>query len=383
MIDTVVLNLEWGKDFEIMEGCYRLFSPDVTNFFRPPYAQFGGRKVLKAIRNPTAEDRRTKNYMPRLTLIKAIRHGSIPTILNVEFSAPKIIFNDNFNEITESDFDYLCVQLSRKLYNMGVIVKNDNAIRDAFVSTVHYSKNITLTDYSTAHEVLSEIEKCNYTAHKQLDRQKYRGGGEAVHYYSSKWGLCIYDKLSEFRRSKVSERGLLEKDNYCQLPLFDDRALVTPFQMIRFEARYISRPQIGKSLKEIDITLESITFRHLFSEAIAKKMLKHELGRLRSSYPAINLTDKSSAQLFTELSIQNPQAQIGTVLQALSYRDLISDVGSRDVRKIGNFSSQQWYNLNKKINTLNFDRRKLKSFDIIEEQIDRFIPIRLQVYLEK
>lgn len=128
---------------------------------------------------------------------------------------------------------------------------------------------------------------------------------------------------------------------------------------------------------------ESITLRSLFKENIAQKMLKYELDKLRSTYPAINLTDKKSPQLFTELSIQNPQAQIGTILQALAYRDLLSDTGSRDVRKIGNFSSQQWYNLNRKVNTLNFDRRKLKSFDVIEEQIDKFRPVRLQTYLEK
>lgn len=71
MVDTIVLNLEWRKDFEIMEGCYKLFSPDVTSFFKPPYVQFGARKAVKADRNPTAKDKRNGNYMPRLTLIKA------------------------------------------------------------------------------------------------------------------------------------------------------------------------------------------------------------------------------------------------------------------------------------------------------------------------
>ena len=383
MIDTIVLNLEWRKDFEIMEGCYKLFSPDVANFFKPPYVQFGTRKSVKADRNPTAKDKLNGNYMPRLTLIKAIRRGSIPIILNVEFSAPKIIFNDNFNEVSESDLDYLCVQLGRKLYNMGIIVKDRDTLKNAYVSAIHYAKNITLTDYSTAYEVLSEIEKCNYTTRKQLDRQKYRGGGEAVHFYSSKWGLCVYDKLNEHKRSKVSERGLLEKDNYCQLSLFDDSPLTSPFQMIRFEARYIGRPQIGKSLKEVGVTPESLTLRNLFKESIAKKMLKHELDKLRDTYPAINLSDKKPPQLVMELSVQNPKVHISTVFQALAYKTLIETTGSRDIRKMGNFSSQQWYNLNKKINSLNFTRRKLKSFDLIEEQLEKFIPIRLQRYLDK
>ena len=230
---------------------------------------------------------------------------------------------------------------------------------------------------------MSEIEKCNYTTRKQLDRQKYRGGGEAVHFYSSKWGLCVYDKLNEYTRSKVSERGLLEKDNYCQLSLFDDNPLASPFQMIRFEARYIGRPQIDKALKEVGITPESLTLRQLFKENIAKTMLTHELDKLRDTYPAINLTDKKPPQLLIELSVQNPKVQIGTVLQALAYKTLIEATGSRDIRKMGNFSSQQWHNLNKKINGLNFARRKLKSFDLIEEQLGKFTPVRLQRYLDK
>ena len=84
-----------------------------------------------------------------------------------------------------------------------------------------------------------------------------------------------------------------------------------------------------------------------------------------------------------ELSVQNPHAQIGTVLQAVAYKNLIEATGSRDIRKMGRFSSQQWYNLNKKINNLNFARRKLKSFDVIEEQIEKLIPVRLQRYLDK
>ena len=119
------------------------------------------------------------------------------------------------------------------------------------------------------------------------------------------------------------------------------------------------------------------------SESIAKKMLKHELDKLRDTYPAINLSDKKPPQLVMELSVQNPKVHISTVFQALAYKTLIETTGSRDIRKMGNFSSQQWYNLNKKINSLNFTRRKLKSFDLIEEQLEKFIPIRLQRYLDK
>jgi hypothetical protein len=383
MVDTVVITLEWRKDFELMEGCYKQFATDVTNFFRPPFVQFGTKKAFLVERNPTAKEKASGNYMPRLTLIKAVRRGGVPITLNIEFSAQKVVHNDNFNEITQSDFDYLCVQLHRKLHNIGVIVTGPNTLKDALVSTIHYSKNIPLTDYSTAHAIITDLEKCNYTTHKKSDGQKYINNGEAMHFYSRKWGLCIYDKLKEHAKSKVTEKGLLEKDYYCQLSLFDEKPLANPFEMVRVEARYIGRPQIRKSFKDAGLQTDSLTFRDLFSETVAKKMLQYEIAKLRETYPAISLTDKTAPALLTELSIQNPRTQIGTIMEAVAYKTLLETTGSRDVRNIGNFTSQQWYNLNKKINSLNFARRKIASFDIIESQLQKFEPVKLQRYLDK
>ncbi len=126
-----------------------------------------------------------------------------------------------------------------------------------------------------------------------------------------------------------------------------------------------------------------MTFRDLFNETTAKKMLQYEIAKLRETYPAILLTDKTAPALLTELSIQNPRTQIGTIMEAVAYKTLLETTGSRDVRNIGNFTSQQWYNLNKKINSLNFARRKIASFDIIESQLRKFEPVKLNRYLDK
>lgn len=383
MIDTVVITLEWPKDFELMEDCYKQFATDVTNFFRPPFVQFGTKKAFLVERNPSAKEKADGNYMPRLTLIKAVRRGGVPISLKIEFSAQKIVFNNNFDELTEGEFDYLCVQLQRKLYNIGVVVTDPNTLKDALVNTIHYSKNITLTDRSTAHGVITDLLKCNYTTRKQSDERIYRNNGEAMHFYSSKWGLCIYDKLKEHTKSKVSEKGLLEKDGYCQMSLFDEKPLASPFEMVRVEARYIGRRQIKKSLLEAGLRADALTFRDLFSEKTAKAMLRYEMNKLRETYPTISLSDKTTPALLAELSIQNPRTQIGTIMEAVAYKTLLESTGSRDVRKLGNFTSQQWYNLNRKINQLNFTRRKIASLDIIDSQLEKFTPVKLQRYLDK
>ena len=166
-----------------------------------------------------------------------------------------------------------------------------------------------MTDYSTAHGVIDALSKCNYTTRKKSDGQKYRNNGEAMHFYSSKWGLCIYDKLKEHTKSKVSEKGLLEKDYYCQMSLFDESPLASPFEMVRIEARYIGRRQIKTSLNDAGIQVDSLTFRDLFRESIAKAMLQYEIKKLRETYPVISLLDNISPALLNELSIKNRRRQ--------------------------------------------------------------------------
>jgi len=383
MIDTIVITLEWRKDFEIKPEYYGYFSPNVGNYFHPPYVQFGKIKAVKAVTKVTAQEKKDGIYIPRLTMIKGVRKGSVPVTLNVEFSAPKVVNGDNYNELVDSDLDFLAEQLKRKLTRYGIIVTSNDTIKNAMVSTIHYSKNIPLTDYDTAYEVISDLEKCNFTTNKKADRQVYRGGGEAIHYYSSKWALCIYDKQKEYDQSKVSEKGLLEKDNYCQLSLFDDNPLARSVQMLRVEARYIGRQQIGKSLKDAGVTVNSYTLRDLFSEKVSKSMLKHEITRLRASYPVILLAKKSSRDLFIELQIQNPRKQLSTIMNAVAYKNLLNETGSRDLRTISTTTCQQWYRFNKTMATLNFDRRKLRSFDIVDEQLEKFVPVKLRKYLDK
>lgn len=382
MVDTIVITLEWRKDFEIRSEYYGCFSPNVSNYFHPPYVQFGKIKAVKAVTKVTAQEKKDGIYIPRLTMIKAVRKGGVPIMLNIEFSAPKVVNGDNYNELADSNLDFLAEQLKRKLTHYGIIVTDNDTIKNAMVSTIHYSKNIPLTDYDTTYEVISDLEKCNFTTNKKADRQVYRGGGEAIHYYSSKWALCIYDKQKEYDRSKVSEKGLLEKDNYCQLSLFDDNPLAQSVQMLRVEARYIGRQQIGKSLKDAGVTVNGYTLRDLFSEKVSKAMLKHEMARLRASYPVMLLAKKSKRDLFLELQIQNPRKQLSTIMNAVAYKTLLDDTGSRDLRTISTTTNRQWYRFNKAMNELNFDRRKLRSFDIIDEQLERFVPVKLQEYLD-
>ena len=82
---------------------YNRWSPDITHYLKPPYVKFGGHKSVFATRTPTKDDKIAGIYLPRLKLIKAVRTGGYSVRLYVELSAPKVLFNNNFDELADGD----------------------------------------------------------------------------------------------------------------------------------------------------------------------------------------------------------------------------------------------------------------------------------------
>jgi hypothetical protein len=63
-------------------------------------------------------------------------------------SAPKLLLGNNFDELTDDDFRRLCKKLVNVLAEMSVKV-TARTLAKVNVSAIHYSKNITLTDYTS------------------------------------------------------------------------------------------------------------------------------------------------------------------------------------------------------------------------------------------
>ena len=102
MLDTTVLSLDISE-FRIMATHYNRWSPDITHYLKPPYVKFGGHKSVFATRTPTKDDKIAGIYLQRLKLIKAVRTGGYSVRLYVELSAPKVLFNNNFDELADGD----------------------------------------------------------------------------------------------------------------------------------------------------------------------------------------------------------------------------------------------------------------------------------------
>lgn len=380
MLDTVVLSLDISE-FRIMTTHYERWSPDITHYLKPPYQKLGGRKFAVAIRTPTKQDKLAGLYLPRLKLIRAVRAGGYSTRLYVEFSAPKIVFNNNFDELADSDFNVLCKKLSKTLRLLGVVVSQD-LLKIAQVHTVHYSKNVILTDGRLARMLVRELAKANVSTRRQTKTKTYSNNGEAMYFHTNKWAFVAYDKLAELRRSKLSPKGLFEQDYYCQLSLFDEYTPSTPFEVIRLEARYSDTRTIKANLKKAGVAFSDLlTFTELYSEHTAKSLLLYELNQLEVATPDVMRADSHIEHMVDELLNNNTKAN--TVIYAIGVKWALEQYGSRGARSKLNFNASQWSSLVSKTNSLDFTRQESDNIATIRQSIELFRRVKLTNYKEQ
>jgi hypothetical protein len=180
MLDTIVLTLD-QQHFEVLLP--ERFSPSARGLLTQPYYSLGSRGTFACFQNPRKSDLKMGRYEPRLTLNKRTSSRGSVVSLKVEFSAPKLLLGNNFDELETEDFVKVLAILHRRLTEMRIHVSMD-ALRAASVSAIHYSKNIAFTDYTTCSMVLSELARIDLTTRLDLAHTAYRNEGHAIRYHA-------------------------------------------------------------------------------------------------------------------------------------------------------------------------------------------------------
>ncbi|GAH46223.1 unnamed protein product [marine sediment metagenome] len=211
MIDTIVLTIPKSKYIIIN---YDRFSPSVRGFFKRPYYNLGARNNFSCKQNPTKKDFLSGIYKPRLTVTKRVRKGGYVTPLRIEFSIPKLIFSNNFDEVQENDFELVIKKLKERLKDMEILIEENDLI-NANVSAIHFSKNIALTDYSSCSMVINELAKINLTKRLDLNKTSFRNGGQIIYYHSNSYEIAIYNSIIEISKLIIRFKPLRLK--YYQL----------------------------------------------------------------------------------------------------------------------------------------------------------------------
>lgn len=323
MIDTIVLTLQ-PEQFKIFD--HDRFSPSTTGLFQAPYYRLGSNGFVKCVQNPTSGELKKGIYKPRLTVTRRMGNVGFIVTMRLEFSIPKLIFGNNFDEVSENQFEQIISRLYDSVNNMGVVIA-PQTLRDAPVSAVHYSKNIVLTDYSTPYNILRELAKIDLNQKLDLNQTDFRNEGHSLRFRANSYEVSLYDKRKDLQKAKTSEKRAIEKDNTIQLELFEEFKVKKPFEVLRMEIRLGKRVKIRQVFGKIHV-VSDLTFSSIFKESISQKVLLFYFEQMKSGYVLLAYRPKLIKDFIADFKISNPKTKIRKMLQILALKTSI-DANSR------------------------------------------------------
>ncbi len=151
-------------------------------------------------------------YKLRLTLTnrynyqKRVREAT----LKIELSLPKLLYGNNFDELTQDDFAPVVALLQLRLKEMGVLVFT-KVLENAPVSAIHYSKNIPLTDGLTPHYIIGKIKEANIKLSLDVNQTDYRNEGYSYKWHSNSYEVAFMTKLKLWKH-QLKARNVLWKE---------------------------------------------------------------------------------------------------------------------------------------------------------------------------
>lgn len=379
MIDTVILLIP-THEFEVLK--HDSFNPSAKGLFIPPYYPLS-MGMFKCVQNPTKKDKEAGIYKPRLTLTKRMRQGGFSIALKIEFSAPKLLFGNNFDELKESDFGSIVDVLHKRLEEMHIRTSKD-ALYNADVVGIHYGKNIVFTDLTTSSLIINTLAKLDVSKRLDAGNTDYRNNGQSIRYHTNAYELVFYDKIKDLQQGNISERRSLEVDNYIQGDLFKQKAFKKRLEVLRVELRFNGKRKLKATMQKIGINPKSTQFCHLFNKEVARRMLMHFWGVVIASSLNIVLLaeNKPSVLLSKLLCIGIKEAKALQILGALL---VINENGQgiRGLKQVLSATGNTYKRLSNELKEIDLSDNYLYScFEKIKTTINDLSPVRMVDYEE-
>ncbi len=331
---------------------------------------------MKAIYDPR-QDTDAHEYFPRLTMYNRIIEGGRSITLSVEFSAPALLFGNNFQEVVEADFPRVLTVLENKLLRLGVVVAKEH-LATAKVSKIHYGKNFVFTDYTTPYIFIQEIAQANINKQLDADKAGYRNEGHSLKYQNNTFALIFYDKMKDLDKARVSRHKSVEVTPLPNGELqtwLKRRSGTNPLEVLRMEVQFNKRTRIKTEMKKLGFKIEP-TFQALFSQGISQTVCRSYLLEIRDAIILSKVDSQDTpVQQFMALQKANPHVKPQILLEYLGFMRLAETTDLRTARMLvaGN-SSAKWQAAKNRYALLSTARTPLQINRLIQA-VEEFIPI--------
>jgi len=336
------------------------------------------RGIARTYLNPSPTYVKLDKYMPRLTLHRRpAKTMGVVYQLTIEFSAPKMLHKNNFDELTEADFEPLLSALQEKLLELTGYRFFKNQFAQADIGSWHPSKNIVFLDYTSCQTILNTIGKLDISRTYDLQHTNFRDG-HVVHIHCNSLDIAFYDKLADLRKAKLSEKRAFEKDNGIQMNLLEPLQEIKPIEVLRYEVRLVGKSAVKRAFPEI----ENRTFEGLFKKQLCQDFLLAHWRRLISSVDMLSLDSRHPYELLQNYLIDNPDAKPQAALAAVAGLLINGQEGVRSLRNLldARYDKDAWYRVKKLFKSPQAHR--FTHFQHVEETLERFTPTRMSEYIK-
>lgn len=334
----------------------------------------------KVIRNPSKEEKNTNKYFPKITGYTR-KYPSFSKKVRIEFSAPKLIYLNNLEELEDKDFPLVIKTLQERLQIMGVNAPL-SVLENASISSIHFSKNILLKDNYTVNYVISEINKINVCQSLDLSRARFINNGQSLYIHSDSHQFTVYDKIADLNKNK--KRAIDKDQTSYQKTLFKEFQQKKEFQeIIRFELRFNNKNKLTKILNDLGYRKE-LTFKNMFNSTMSMDVINSYWKKIidnNDNIFSLEITPKETLQtiLLNDYTIKPKQAIYLTGLLTLSK----NENGMRELRTIlsKKISPRRWYQYNKDLQKVNklISKNNLKNWVIqINKSFESYEPYKIK-----
>lgn len=338
MIDTIRLAIAYEKR-----------PAEWINTVRQMSALDVGKGTTQMNINPSKSYKMAGVYLPRMTYMERPSRGGKTYTLYIELSLPKLIFNNNFNELSDTDFDTITKELSSRLANVYNLHIPPAQLARAKVNKVHYSKNIVFTDYTPIVSITKSMGTADISRVYDTQNTNFRNGGHVYHMHTNSLDVAMYDKIADLKQEKISPKRSQEKDGYTQISLIDQLERNKSTSVARFEVRLNTARMIKRELETIGV-FGGLTFQELYRTNISRRILLRHWNNIFNRIPKAHLDTDTPEQLLLNIKRENPDMVARETLAIVGLKLLESGQEARYIRSLldGLFPAHQYRRLQQK-----------------------------------
>ncbi len=375
MLDTIVLTM---TDIDRIITNPELFNPPLrTNYSTGEYyVEFGSRKHIY---NPSSE----QVYYPRFTITSTWINQKPAPCLKVELSLPKLLYQNNVDELALDELSLVISTLKDRLNEVGIMASLED-VKNAPIRTIHFSKNILLKDNS-ATSVIGAINKMPVTRRLEFNTRDYKNDGTALYVDNNSYQLCLYDKIADAFRSN---RHTLDKDRtkHQQELLKTIKNTRLPIEILRFEVRILKRYYLNALLQKLGYPINP-TLQQVLNPEMAMQILRCHWNLLVPpksqfllKFPSPNILN----QVIDHLKRSGKKPDSDKTYAIAQFIHQIREYGYRNLEATHTslFTRRTWYRKTKEYtNIINAITEKSQRFiwvEDIEKALSEYKPMKIK-----